>query len=132
MSEVPHRFEHIRRSTKLGRLFAVIGAGIIVGIGAYSLGGEYAPWAWFREHLLAFGLLAAACLLIAMFIFLWNILNLLLKLEGNSFRSYGVIRDVHGRLDAQGDHVTGGGGTFGGSEQRGAEAILVFDRGVSR
>lgn len=102
MSEIPHRFEHIRRSMQLARLLAVIGVGLVVVIAGYSIGGEYAPWGWFREHLLSFGLIAAACLLIATFVFLWIAVNLLLKLEGNSFRSYGVLRDVHARLDTQG------------------------------
>jgi len=105
MPEIPHRFEHIRRSTKLARLFAVIGVGLVVVIAGYSLGGEYAPWAWVRVHLVSFGLIAAACLLIAAFVFLWNIVNLLLKLEGNLFRSYGVLRDVHARLDSQGNDL---------------------------
>lgn len=101
MPDVPQRFEHIRRSARLGRFLALVGIGLLFVIGSFMLAGEFAPWDWFRDHLNAVGILAAGCILIALFIFLWNLVNLLLKIEGNSFRSYGVLRDLQAVADKQ-------------------------------
>ncbi|MCG8405006.1 MAG: hypothetical protein MI923_07415 [Phycisphaerales bacterium] len=105
MSDVPQRFEHIRRSARLARLLAVVGIGLLVVVGSILLVGELAPENGFREYLPAIGVLAGVCILTALFIFLWNVVNLLLKIEGNSFRSYGVLRDVHSASDKQHEHL---------------------------
>ncbi|MFQ5411549.1 MAG: hypothetical protein ACE5EC_04605 [Phycisphaerae bacterium] len=103
MSEVPQRFEHIRRSARLGRFLAVVGIGILLVVGAYLFTDDLGPWAWFKDHLFAFGVLAGVCILIATFIFLWILVNLFLKVEGNLFRSYGILRDVQASIERQRD-----------------------------
>ncbi|MFQ5501771.1 MAG: hypothetical protein ACE5EQ_05645 [Phycisphaerae bacterium] len=98
---MPQRFEHIRRSARLGRFLAVVGIGSLLVVGSYLFTDELGPWAWFKDHLFAFGVLAGACILIAVFIFLWILVNLILKVEGNLFRSYGVLRDLQASIEKQ-------------------------------
>ncbi|MBX3394046.1 MAG: hypothetical protein KF841_01630 [Phycisphaerae bacterium] len=99
MSEVPQRFDHIRKSARLGRLLVFCGAGLIVLVAAYRLAGDAAPWPWIGRNVFPLLLIAGVCLVAAAFICLWNVLSLLLKLEGNSFRSYGVLRDIQSAIE---------------------------------
>lgn len=94
MSEIPQRFDHVRRSARAARVFGYMGGGLILLVACYLFTDEVGPWGWFRRHLLSFGLLGGLFILAGLFIYLWDLVNLLLKIEGNSFRSYGVLRDA--------------------------------------
>ncbi len=95
MSDIPQRFDHIRRAARYGRLLAIVGLGLIVLVSALMFTDEFGAESALRRHLLPLGMLAGVLVLGAFFIFVWSLITLLLKVEGNSFRSYGVLRDLH-------------------------------------
>ncbi len=101
MRDVPQRFEHIRRSARWARILAILGIGGLIVVAVNHLATGYAAIEWLERHWVPVGILAAASLLAALFIFLWSLLNLFLKVEGNSFRSYGVLRDLETALAKQ-------------------------------
>ena len=105
MSDIPQRFDHVRRALKLARLLVYAGVGLLVILVGLMFTGEFGPWLWLRSNLLPAGILAGLCIVVAFFIFLWNVVNLLLKLEGNSFRSYGVLRDLQAAAEKEEGHL---------------------------
>ncbi|HWL92653.1 MAG TPA: hypothetical protein VNT79_03890 [Phycisphaerae bacterium] len=105
MSDVPLRFDHIRTASRVGRLLVYLGVGGLIIVAGYRLTGEVGPWPWFGRHLLSFGILSGLCLVVALFVYLWYLVNLLLKVEGNSFRSYGVLRDLYAAVEKNESHL---------------------------
>ncbi|QDV90370.1 hypothetical protein RAS2_14490 [Phycisphaerae bacterium RAS2] len=96
MSEAPKRLDSIRRTARFGRWLAV------VGLASAAIGGFYlASWAEvdsFLRTLLMIGVAAVVFLVAAAFIFAWDLIDLLLKVEANSFRSYDILRDMHATM----------------------------------
>lgn len=99
MSETPQRLDNLRTLARIARLLAIIGIGGGLVIGVYRLSGNPGIWPWFDSHMTAFGVLFAACFGAAVCVFLWLSVSLLLKIEGNSFRSYDVNRDMAEALE---------------------------------
>ncbi len=101
MSETPQRLDNLRSLARVGRLLAILGVGGAVVVGAYRLSGTPGIWPWFNAHLTGFVILCAACFGASLCIFLWLATTLLLKIEGNSFRSYDVSRDMSDAMERQ-------------------------------
>lgn len=102
MSESPQRLDNLRSLARVARLFAVIGIGGFVVIGAYRLSGDPGVFPWLGKHLTAFFILFGACFAVSLCTFLWLAVSLLLKIEGNAFRSYDITRDMADALNKQG------------------------------
>lgn len=86
-------------------MLVYIGVGLLVLVACYMFTDELGPWPWFRNHLTPIAILGAMCLVAAGFSYFRNIVNLMLKVEGNSFRSYGILRDLQTALDRHDDHL---------------------------
>jgi hypothetical protein len=99
MSESPQRLESIRTAVQWARILALVGVAGLVVVGGYLFIGDGDPQ--FRLKLLAIGIVAGAVILAAGVILFGHMVNLLLKIEGNSFRSYGVLRDMDDLLEKQ-------------------------------
>lgn len=101
MSESPQRLEDVRGAVRWARVLALIGVAGLVVVGGYLFAFPSDGDAQFRFKLLAIGIVAGAAILAAVVIMFGHMVNLLLKIEGNSFRSYGILRDVEDVLDKQ-------------------------------
>lgn len=106
MPELPRRFDHLRRWSRLGRLLAVAGLTTIAVIAVYLLVVESellttAAGAGLVQILVVMSLFAAGFLLASGLIFLWSLVDLALKVEAHSFRMYDVLRDIGASLEAQ-------------------------------
>ena len=103
MPETHQRFEHLRRSIWLSGLLAVFGLVSLAVIAIYLMFVENGTG--FGDYLLPVGILASAGVLGALFVFLWGLVHLLLKIEGNLFRGYGVLRDLETMVEKQQEDV---------------------------
>lgn len=101
MSDSPRRLEDVRGAVRWARILTLIGVAGLVVVGGYLFAFAGEADSQFRLKLLAVGIVAGAAILAAVVIMFGHMVNLLLKIEGNSFRSYGVLRDVEDRLDKQ-------------------------------
>ncbi len=104
MAEPLNRFDHVRRSAKLGRLLSfiavvslVVVAGYLLGVESETIAGE--GGAGFRQVMLGVCLLAAGLLAAAALSFVWNLVDLALKVEANSHRMLDLMRDVAATTD---------------------------------
>ncbi|HPF41614.1 MAG TPA: hypothetical protein P5081_16600 [Phycisphaerae bacterium] len=94
MSESPQRLDNLRSLAKIARLLAIIGVGGFAVIGVYLLAGDPDVFPWLGSHLPAFMILFGVLVATALCVFLWLAITLLLKIEGNGFRSYDITRDM--------------------------------------
>lgn len=101
MSDIPQRFDHIRRSARIGRYLAIVGLCLFASVAVFLVTAQWGADTWFHRNLVALGIVAGVLFLIGVFVLLWNLTTLLLKIEGNSFRSYGVLRDLHAEAERQ-------------------------------
>jgi len=97
------RLEEVRRAAGAARLLgfvgifavAVIGAVLFLGLGE-SLQARY---------LIGMGLFALAMAAASSMIVLWRVLDLLFKLEANTFRAYDVLQDIQAVLKSNDGHL---------------------------
>jgi len=101
MPDAPQRLEEVRGAVRWTRILALIGVVGLVVVGGYLFAFAGEGDLQFRTKLLAVGIAAGAAILAAGVIMLGHVVNLLLKIEGNSFRSYGVLRDLADMLEKQ-------------------------------
>ncbi len=101
MSESPQRLEDVRGAVRWARVLALIGVAGLAVVGGYLFAFAGEGDSQFRLKLLAIGIVAGAAILVALVIMFGHMVSLLLKIEGNSFRTYGVLRDVEDMLDKQ-------------------------------
>lgn len=127
MSEFPKRFDHVRRSAMVGRLFAMCGVMVTLIIAGYLL---FSPEAMtdIPHLLLGFGLAAAGLLVAAALIFLWGVVDLALKTEANTFRIYDVLRDVQASLAGNEEWLRG----ISENTQLSSTARAIIYRGKER
>jgi hypothetical protein len=92
MSELPRRFDHVRRSAGWGGLFALAGVAALCIVGGYLLAAE-GDLRW-GHLLLGIGVIAFGLVLAAGYMFLKGLIDLALKIEGTTFRLYDAIRDL--------------------------------------
>jgi len=93
MSDVPQRFEHVRRRAFWGRWLGIAGLGCFGVVGLASLVGRGDGRIIAGLTLLGGGLAAAAAVL-----FFWGLTDLILKIEASTFRMYDVLRDLQSHL----------------------------------
>ena len=127
MSEFPKRFDHVRRSALMGRLFAMSGVTAMLIIAGYLL---FSPGALtdIPHLLLGFGVAAVGLLVAAALIFLWGIVDLALKTEANTFRIYDVLRDVQTSLSGNEELLRG----ISENTQLSSTARAIIHRGKER
>jgi len=99
MAELPQRFDHVRRSARLARLFAFAAVAALVIVGVYV----FLPWGEtpFERFLLGLGIIAAALLGGALAVLAWGLVDLLLKIEAHGYRIYDALRDIDMRIERQ-------------------------------
>ena len=97
MSDVPQRFDHVRRRTQVA---CYVGA---VGIAGIVLGGLLPLLSHSVDRQVVIGLLTISGSLVfsAAALFLWSVVDLVLKIEASTFRMYDVIREVHAHVNEQ-------------------------------
>ncbi len=100
MSDKPQRFPHVRRRVQMacltGLVGIVTGAGLLVYLlladpGSLESATGFGHW----RPMLAMAVGAAGLLLIAVGILLWGAVDVALKIEANSYRTYDALRDIH-------------------------------------
>src|ERR1043166_4173436 len=97
MADVPQRFDHVRRRTQIGCYLGIVGvSGIIVG-------GLMAVASHSIEKPIILGLLSISGSLVfaSAVLFLWGVIELVLKLEASTLRMYDVIRDLQANIAEQ-------------------------------
>lgn len=101
MPDLPKRLEDVRDAVRWARVLALIGVAGLAVVGGYlfAFPGDGDPE--FRLKLMGIGIVAGTTILAAVVMMFGHVMNLLLKIEGNSFRSYGVLRDVEDMLEKQ-------------------------------
>lgn len=120
MSDLPKRFDHVRRWSRIGRLLATAGLAAFAVMAVYLfvvdgaslvaqtesvIAQHLVGLVGFAQVLLAVAVIAGAMLLAAGLIFLWCIVSVVLKTEANTFRMYDALRDVLTVLDEQRTHL---------------------------
>ncbi|MBN2562741.1 MAG: hypothetical protein JXQ75_17600 [Phycisphaerae bacterium] len=110
MSDMPQRFDHVRRSIRIGRILGFAGMAAIVVLVGYLFAVESdllasEEGAGFVRVLVGLGVLGVALVLGAGAVFTWGAVDVALKIEANSFRIYDVLRDIHASLDEYRPHL---------------------------
>lgn len=92
MSDAPQRLDHVRRTAIYGGLFAVSAVAAICVVAAYIFVGEHNSR--FLTILIGVGVTALAAFFAALYLFIRSLVDLVLKLEANTFRIYDTVRDL--------------------------------------
>jgi hypothetical protein len=92
MATLPHRLGNVRRALRIGCVIGLIGIVLATVVVFALLVGQSQPGS--PRVLLVVGGLAAILVLGAVFVLAWGLLDVLLKLEANTFRMYDVLRDL--------------------------------------
>ncbi|MFH1417640.1 MAG: hypothetical protein ABII12_05055 [Planctomycetota bacterium] len=99
MAMVPQRFENVRRAVRVGRIvwllsaITLVVAAIMLFTGQSETGDVHLP--------LGICVLAGALLLASVLILGWGLMDIFLKIEANTFRMYGLLRDLQGDIEHQ-------------------------------
>jgi outer membrane protein assembly factor BamD (BamD/ComL family) len=104
MSDVPKRFDHVRRLVQAGAALGVAAAAGVIVIGiVLTVSGPEAMSAPLLTGAIA---IAAGAVVIALCISIWGMVSLLIKMEANSWRSHDVLRDMHALVEENQRHLT--------------------------
>lgn len=103
MSDVPARFDDVRRLARLGLWlgFAAAIALLVVGVVAFA-GGTDHP---LDPRLVAALILTTSALIFAICLGLWGMVRVFIKMEANSYRTHDVLRDMSARVEENGRHL---------------------------
>lgn len=94
MSELPQRFEHVRRSSVFAGILALGGvAGLVVATFYYIFAD--AKDERFLSILLGVSVISGSLFLASLYLFLSGVVEVLVKAEGTTFRMYDTMRDIH-------------------------------------
>lgn len=97
------RFEDVRRAVGGGRLLAAIGVVALAVIGVVLFlgwGGSLSPLYLAGMTLFAFALAFGGGVIL-----LWGVLDMLLRIEANTFRTYDILRDVQAAVQSRAEDV---------------------------
>jgi hypothetical protein len=98
MAETSNRLSNVRNAARAARFLA------LAGLVALAVGGGYLAYGVAVDapvsRLAALSVLAGLLLAGAALVYAWVMIDLLLKLEANSFRTYDVLRDMHATLQS--------------------------------
>lgn len=104
MSDMPQRFEQVRRSALLAGILALSGVfGLIVAACYFVLADTRDGH--FLAVLTGVAVVSGAFFLSAVYLFLRGVLDVLLKLEGTSFRMYDTFREMHSSMQTAVKHL---------------------------
>jgi hypothetical protein len=110
MSDGPQRFEHVRKPVRWGRILAIVGVEALIVVAAYMLivdksllTSEFGRAV--QQNLLAVALIGVGLILAAGLIFIWGLVDIALKIEATTFRTYDALRDIHTVLEEYRPHV---------------------------
>ncbi len=99
MANMPQRFDNVRRAVRVGRIVWLLGtialvvSAVFLLLTSSSVGNLRWP--------LGIGITAAAMLLGSLLILGWSLMDIFLKIEANTFRMYGLLRDIQGDIEHQ-------------------------------
>ncbi|MFQ5430796.1 MAG: hypothetical protein ACE5E1_10850 [Phycisphaerae bacterium] len=97
MADTPTRFGGIRRSARLSGILIFFGIAVLVFLAGYRISIE--TESTLAAYVVPLALLAGACILGALSVYLWCLVRVILKVEAHSFRSYDVLRDIQSVLE---------------------------------
>lgn len=94
MADVPQRFEHVRRSSLLAGILALGGvAGLVIATVYYVFAD--AKDERFVTILLGVSVVSGALFMASLYLFLSGVVEVLVKVEGTTYRMYDTLRDLH-------------------------------------
>jgi hypothetical protein len=97
------RLDEVRRAVGAARLLGFVGIlalAVIGGMLFLGLGESLSP-----RYLIGMGLFVLAMAAASSMIVLWRVLDLLLKVEANTFRGYDLLRDMQAALKSHDEHL---------------------------
>lgn len=99
MADSHQRFEHVRRLARLGRTCTMFGLVSLALVAAclFAGGGSLG----IPKYLVGVTVLAGGLMLVGLAIFIWSLVDLVLKVEASTFRMYDVVRDLQNSLSRQ-------------------------------
>ncbi|HVP11847.1 MAG TPA: hypothetical protein VMV94_11755 [Phycisphaerae bacterium] len=103
MSTLLQRLGNVRRAVRVGCILGLAGmvAVAVVGVILFAGQSEYGS----QRFLLGIVAFATALVAGAFFVLLWGLLDVLLKLEANTFRMYDVLRDLQNGSQGNLEHL---------------------------
>ncbi len=103
MSETPRRFEGLRRWTRYGAVFGGASALVLIAIGvrAFTSVTDGDSTARFYGSVAV----AMGAILLGLFVCMWAMVSLLIKMEAHSFRSYDILRELQAQSTETGDDI---------------------------
>ncbi|MBI5762428.1 MAG: hypothetical protein HZA51_02755 [Planctomycetes bacterium] len=96
MADVPQRFDHIRRRSLVGRWLGSLGLIALAGVGVLTLVGKTGGGT--GQVVAGLTILGGGLLTASAVIFLWSLIDLVLKIEASTFRMYDVLRDLQANV----------------------------------
>lgn len=104
MSETPHRFDHVRRSSVFAGIFGLAGViGLIVSAGYLVLGNT--DDGTFLTILIGVAAVSVGFFMAAIYLFLRGLSDLALKIEATTFRIYDTLRDAQQTVSDGNSHL---------------------------
>jgi len=106
MSDTPKRLDRVRNLAAIGRLFGILGMGgllILASIRAFKAEDALPSWVDRVDSIMV--LVCAAILAASLLVFVWAILQTMLKIEADAFRQYDVSRDMVDLLKNQENEI---------------------------
>lgn len=124
MTEVPRRFDGLRRWSGAAVVLGAVAALSLIAVGALELSRGAAELTRWPMYIF----IATGVIVLAMFAGIWAALSLMIKIESNSFRSYDALRE----LQAQGAESGANLQTIAESVQLSEVAKSISHRGKER
>lgn len=126
MSETPRRFDGLRRWTRIGVVLGGSAALVLIAIGVTaitSVSDGDSSARFFGSVVVAMG-----AILLGLFVCIWAMVSMLIKMEAHSFRSYDILRE----LQAQGTEAADGIRTVADNVQLSEVARSISHRNKER
>jgi len=103
MSELPQRFDHVRRFSRMGRLCSMVGlvALAIVGLYLFFSGAD----SGFAKSWIGVAVLAGGLMILGVAMFIWGLVDVVLKAEATTHRLYDAVRDLCAASEQQNRHL---------------------------
>jgi hypothetical protein len=103
MATLPQRLGNVRRTVRVGCVLGLVGLIAIAAVGIVLFSGQRDYDS--QRFLLGMAAFAGAVVVGAVLVFVWGLLDVLLKIEATTFRVYDVLRDVQTGSDGQREYL---------------------------